>query len=506
MPSPIEHLDVAIIGAGISGVGAAHRLRTECPGKTFALFEARGAIGGTWDLFKYPGIRSDSDMFTLSYPWRPWTGRDAIADGSSILSYLQDTAEEAGVTTHIRFNTRLVSADFSSTTSRWTLHLETTDGGGTHCRTVTCSFLYACTGYYNYSHGYQPEFPGLEDFTGKVVHPQSWPEDFNYTGKRVVVIGSGATAITLIPALAPDAAHVTMVQRSPSYVVSIPRRDRFADAARMLLPAGAAHRLARSRNVLYSQAFYQLCKRAPGVAKAFLRRQARSILGDEEPIVEHFTPAYNPWDQRLCVAPDGDFYRALTSGKASVITDRIDRFTPGGVRLESGRELAADVVVTATGLALQPLGGAVVSVDEVRVDLADAWVYRGVLVAGVPNLGYCVGYTNASWTLRSDLSSRYVCRLLKFMDRRGHAVAVPVPEAAMTRRPLLDLSSGYVQRSAGLFHGQGTGRPWVLGTNYLLDVPAVLLGNVRAHMAFDPMTASVPVRASPPVPMPRKVA
>ncbi|MBG6189990.1 cation diffusion facilitator CzcD-associated flavoprotein CzcO [Arthrobacter sp. CAN_A212] len=483
MASPIEHLDVAIIGAGLSGIGAGHRLQTECPDKSFAIFEARDAIGGTWDLFRYPGARSDSDMFTLTYPWRPWTAPESIGDGASILRYLQDAAEESGLNPYIRFGTRLVSADFSSTTSRWTLQLEI--DGAARRRTITCSFLYVCSGYYNYARGYQPDFPGLEDFAGKVVHPQFWPADLDYAGKQVVVIGSGATAVTLVPSMVDDAAHVTMLQRSPSYLVTVPRRDRIADAARKVLPAGAAHRVARARNVVYPLAFYQLCMRLPRVAKAYLRSQARGILKDEQQIREHFTPAYNPWEQRLCVAPGGDFYRALTSEKASVVTERIDRFTPGGITLESGRELAADVVVSATGLALQSLGGAQLSIDGVPVDLGDAWVHQGVLVTGVPNLGYCVGYTNASWTLRSDLSSRYVCRLLKYMDRKGYTVAIPVPEAGMSRRPLLDLSSGYVQRTADVFHRQGSGRPWTVGANYLLDTPAVLLGNVSKHMAFD---------------------
>ncbi|MHA7275265.1 flavin-containing monooxygenase [Arthrobacter sp. Hz1] len=492
MSPPAEHLDVAIIGAGLSGIGAAHRLRTECPDKSFALFEARGAIGGTWDLFRYPGVRSDSDMFTLSYPWRPWTHPDSIADGSSILSYLQDTANESGLGPHIRFNTRLVGAGFSSTTSRWTLQLETGSDGAAHRRIVTCSFLYACTGYYSYAQGYQPDFPGMEEFAGDLVHPQFWPEDLDYTGQQVVVIGSGATAVTLLPAMADTAAHVTMLQRSPSYVVSVPRRDRFADAVRRVLPARAAHRVARARNVVYPQAFYQLCKRWPRIARVFLRGQALDLLGDEQQVDEHFAPAYNPWEQRLCVAPGGDFYRSLASGRASVVTDRIDRFTPDGIKLASGQELAADVVVTATGLALQPLGGAELTVDGVPVDLGDAWVYRGVLVSGVPNLGYCVGYTNASWTLRADLSSRYVCRLLNHMNRHGHSVAIPVPAPGMSRRPLLDLSSGYVQRAADAFHRQGSGRPWTVGTNYLLDAPAVLLGKVGAHMSFDPVPAAVP--------------
>ncbi|MHA7142496.1 flavin-containing monooxygenase [Arthrobacter sp. Sr33] len=493
MASPIEHLDVAIIGAGLSGIGAAHRLRTECPGKSFAIFEARDAIGGTWDLFRYPGARSDSDMFTLSYPWRPWTVPESIGDQPAILNYLQDTAEESGVTPHIRFATRMVSADFSSETSRWTLHLDTDDDdGATHRRTITCSFLYACTGYYNYTEPYQPDLPGLEDFTGEVIHPQFWPAGFDYTGKRVVVVGSGATTITLVPAMADDAAHVTMLQRSPSYVVTVPRRDRFSDAARKILPAGPAHRVARARNVLYPLGFYQLCMRLPRVAKAYLRYQARGILKDEQQIRDHFTPTYNPWEQRVCAAPDGDFYRSLASGKASVVTDRIDRFTVGGVRLASGRELAADVVVTATGLALQSLGGANLSVDGVPVELGESLIYRGVLVSGVPNFGYSLGYTNASWTLRSDLSTRYVCRLLKHMDRNGHTVAVPVPASGMARRPLLALSSNFMLRAVNVFPRQGSGTPWTLGANYLLDVPLVMLGKVGKQMAFD----AVPGRGS----------
>ncbi|MBE0011305.1 flavin-containing monooxygenase [Arthrobacter sp. AET 35A] len=492
MSSFTEHLDVVIIGAGLSGIGAAHRLQTECPDKSFAILESRASIGGTWDLFRYPGVRSDSDMYTLSYPWRPWTAPDAIADGSSILGYLRDAAEESDLPRHIRFNTRLVSADFSSSTGLWTLQLESTQPEGSAVQTLTCSFLYACTGYYNYDHGHQPDFPGLESFTGDVVHPQFWPEDLDYTGKQVVVIGSGATAVTLVPALADNAAHVTMLQRSPSYVVSVGQRDGFADALRRVLPATMAHRLARARNVVVPLAFYQLCKRAPRLAKAFLRGQARSLL-DEQRIRDHFTPAYDPWEQRLCVAPGGDFYRALASDKASVVTDRIEHFTANGIVLASGRELAADVVITATGLSLQPLGGAELSVDGAAVDLGDAWVYRGVLVTGIPNLGYCVGYTNASWTLRSDLSSRYVCRLLKHMDRNGYTMAVPVPEPGMVRRPLLDLSSGYVKRSAEVFHRQGAGSPWTVGTNYLLDAPEALLGYVGANMAFDIVPAPVAV-------------
>ncbi|MHA7218703.1 flavin-containing monooxygenase [Arthrobacter sp. MDT1-48-3] len=486
METPLEHLDVVVVGAGLSGVGAAYRISTELPGKTFAVLEARSAIGGTWDLFRYPGVRSDSDMFTLGYPFRPWTEAKAIADGSSILRYIRDTAEDPRIRERIRFRTRLVSAAWSSRDARWTLELEVMDDdGGTERRQLTCGFLYLCSGYYNYEHGHEPAFPGLESFEGEVVRPQFWPEDLDYADKRVVVIGSGATAVTLVSSMADDAAHVTMLQRSPTYITAVPSRDRFSDAARRHLPAGLAHHVARAKNVLFTQAFYQLCRRRPELAKKLIRTQTERILGDERTVQENFTPAYNPWDQRLCVAPSADFFRSLKSGKASVVTDTIDAFTPHGIRLASGQELEADVVVTATGLSMLPLGGATFTVDGNPVDLGDSWVYRGLMVSGVPNLALCVGYTNASWTLRADLSSRYVCRLIKYLDRRGHRYGAPVTDGAMTARPILDLTSGYVQRAVSAFPKQGDRQPWTMRQNYLLDAPTALHGNLAKNMVFD---------------------
>ena len=490
MDSSPEHLDVVIVGAGLSGIGAAYRVSTGLPGKSFAVLEARAAIGGTWDLFRYPGVRSDSDMFTLGYPFRPWTEAKAIADGSSILQYIRETAEDPRIRERIRFSTKLVGAAWSSADARWTLELDVTDDDGagratTTRRQLTCGFLYLCSGYYDYERGYEPSFPGHESFRGETVRPQFWPEDLDYAGKRVVVIGSGATAVTLVPSMAEDAAHVTMLQRSPTYITAVPSRDRFSDAARRRLPAGMAHHVARAKNVLFTQAFYQLCRRRPEIAKKLIRTQTARILGDEKTVEENFTPAYNPWDQRLCVAPSADFFKALKSGKASVVTDTIDTFTPTGIRLASGQELEADVVVPATGLAMLPLGGATFTVDGQPVDLGDSWVYRGLMVSGVPNLALCVGYTNASWTLRADLSSRYVCRLIRYMDRHGHRFGAPVPDDAMKARPILDLTSGYVQRAVGAFPKQGDRQPWTMRQNYLLDAPTALRGNLARNMVFD---------------------
>ncbi|WP_051298785.1 flavin-containing monooxygenase [Arthrobacter castelli] len=480
-----EHLDVVIVGAGLSGIGAAYRVQTECPSKSYAILEARDAVGGTWDLFRYPGVRSDSDMFTLGYPFRPWTEPDAIAGGGSILEYLRRTAEDTGAMDRIRFNTRLVSAGWTSAEARWSLDLEETDdGGSTRRRTVTCSFLYCCTGYYSYDHAHQPDFPGMADFGGEVVHPQFWPQELDYRNRRVVVIGSGATAVTLVPAMANDAAHVTMLQRSPGYVTALPHRDRFADAVRRRLPPAAAHALARAKNVLVGQAFHQFCRRCPGLAAGFLRNRVASILGEGH-AREHFTPDYDPWDQRLCVAPGADLFHALESGDASIVTDRVASFTSTGIDLASGTRLDADVVVTATGLTMLPLGGIQFSVDGEPVDLGNTWAYRGVMLTGLPNLAVCVGYTNASWTLRADLASRYVCRLLKFMDRHGHRCAVPTAEPRMGTRPLLDLTSGYVKRAAEYFPKQGDRRPWTMPHNYLLDAPLLALANLRSKMMFD---------------------
>ena len=487
-PHEAEHLDVIIVGAGLSGIGAAYRLEETNPEATYAILEARDAIGGTWDLFRYPGVRSDSDMFTLSYPFRPWTRDEAMADGADIRDYIRDTAAETGVGEQIRFDTRVVAASWSSAGARWTVTVQ----GATGESTLTCAFLYSCTGYYDYARGHQPRWPGVEEFRGTLVHPQSWPEDLDHTDRRVVVIGSGATAVTLVPALAERAAHVTMLQRSPSYLVEQPWRDPFADLARRLLPAGAAHRVARAKNVLTAQGFYQLCRRRPELAKRLLRAGIRLRLPDDALIDEHFTPRYDPWDQRLCVVPGGDFLRSLRDGAASVVTDHIERFTPTGIRLRSGREVEADVVVSATGLRLLPLGGITLEVDGEPVDLAGTVAYRGFMFSGVPNLAFCVGYVNASWTLRADLTSQYVCRVLRHLrDRHLDVVTAPAPPTP-ERRPLLDLTSGYVARSVDAFPKQGTGGAWRVRQNYLLDRVSSARADLPGELAF---RRAAPVRS-----------
>ena len=471
-----DHFDVLIIGAGLSGIGAAWRLQEAFPGKSYAILEARDAIGGTWDLFRYPGVRSDSDMFTLSYPFRPWRDSQSLASGDKIRRYIQDTADEGGITPHIRFGAQVVAAQWSSDDTRWTVRL----AGG---ETLTCSFLYACAGYYDYAAGYQPDFAGLDDFAGRLVHPQFWPADLDHRGKRVVVIGSGATAVTLVPAMAPDAAHVTMLQRSPSYLTSLPPTDVVADALRRVLPAKPANTLARAKNILLTQGFYQLARRRPQRVRKVLRAMAVQGLGDEAYVDTHFKPAYDPWDQRLCVIPGGDLYEEIKAGRASVVTDHIDRFVPEGIRLASGAVLEADIVVSATGLSLLPIGGVRVTVDGEPVAIGERAAYRGLMLSGVPNLAYCIGYVNASWTLRADLSHRYVVKLLRHLDRHGLAVATPAAGPA-AGRPLLDLSSGYVQRALDLFPRQGDRDPWLVRQNYLRDVIATPRADVTRDMIF----------------------
>jgi monooxygenase len=479
------HFDVLIVGAGLSGIGAAWRLQQERPGATYAILEGRDAIGGTWDLFRYPGVRSDSDMFTLSYPFRPWRGTRSLAGGAEIRQYIEDTAAAAGITPHIRFGVRITGADWSSAGARWTVRTAAGDE-------FTCSFLYTCAGYYDYSAGYQPDFAGLADFAGRVVHPQFWPADLDHAGKKVVVIGSGATAVTLVPAMAATAGHVTMLQRSPSYLLVQPGRDAVADALRRVLPAGPANSVIRAKNILLSQGFYQLARRRPRRVRKLLRTLAVRALHDPAYVDEHFTPAYEPWDQRLCVIPEGDLFTAITAGRASVVTDHIDTFVPTGIRLRSGRVLEADVVVSATGLSLLPVGGIALSLNGTPVVIGEHAAYRGLMLSGVPNFAYCIGYTNASWTLRADLSSRYVCKLLNHMDRLGYAVATPRAPGG-TGRPLLDLSSGYVQRALDKFPRQGDRDPWLVRQNYLRDVVATPRADVTRDMSFIRAAALDPV-------------
>ncbi len=463
------HYDVIIVGAGLSGVGAAHHLQTQCPGKTYLILEGREAIGGTWDLFRYPGIRSDSDMYTLGYAFRPWKEAKAIADGPSILNYIRETAREGDIERHIRFGHKVTRADWSSAAASWTLQVER-DGAPAPAR-LTCGFLFTCTGYYDYSGGYMPDFPDVEGFGGRVIHAQSWPEDLDYAGKRVVVIGSGATAVTLVPALAETAAHVTMLQRTPTYVVSRPAQDPVADRLRARLPTKLAYGLIRWKNVLESMLFYNIARKRPSQTKARILGWVRDQLGPDYDVASHFTPPYNPWDQRVCLVPDADLFTALRGGKAEVVTDHIERFTPKGLRLKSGRMLEADIVVAATGLRLQLLGGVEISVDGAALTLSQSMSYKGALYSDVPNLASCFGYTNASWTLKCDLTCDYVCRLLNYMDQRGYAFAVPRrSDPTVIDEPMLSFTSGYVQRSIQNFPKQGSKAPWKLRQNYALDL------------------------------------
>ncbi len=454
-----------IVGAGLSGIGAAYRLQSEHPGRSYAILEARESMGGTWDLFRYPGVRSDSDMFTLGYPFKPWRDAKSIADGPSILRYIRETAAENGIEKRIRYGTKVIAASWSSEEARWTLTLE--QGG--EQRSLTCGFLYCCAGYYNYEQGHAPQFPGVETFAGQLVHPQFWPEDLDYAGKRVVVIGSGATAVTLVPAMADQAELITMLQRSPTWISAVPGRDKQADRIRELLPPKLAHRLIRTKNILFNVGFYQYCRRRPEAARKLLTDLSTRILKDRELVAEHFTPSYNPWDQRLCAVPDADFFKAMKKGKAEVVTDHIETFVPEGIRLKSGRVLEADVVISATGLKLLAFGGLSLTVDGEPVNLADQFVWQGAMLTGVPNFAVCIGYTNASWTLRADLTSRLVCKVLAHMDRRGYRAVVPEPQGHLDETPLLDLASGYIQRSIGDFPRQGHRHPWKVRQNYLLD-------------------------------------
>ena len=469
-----EHYDVIVVGAGLSGVGAGARLLLDRPGTTFTVLEARETIGGTWDLFRYPGVRSDSDMHTLGYPFRPWTAGKALADGPSILEYVEDTARELGVDRHVRLHHRVTKAEWSSEDARWTVTAERTDTGESVA--LTCGFLYSCTGYYRYDHGLEPVFEGRADYAGTVVHPQHWPADLDLGGKRVVVIGSGATAMTLVPAIAQTAAHVTMLQRSPTYVAALPSVDPIAAAVRERLPAGAAYRVVRTKNIATSALSYRLSQRFPHAMRRILMDGVAKQLPEGYDVETHFGPSHGPWDQRLCVVPDGDLFTAISNGSASVVTDRIARFTREGLLLESGEELAADVVVTATGLELLLVGGMTLSVDGVDVDATKTVAYKGMMLTGVPSFAFAIGYTNASWTLKCDLVSRYVVRLLDHLQEHGYDAVTPVDPPEPERLPLLDLSAGYVQRAAGSLPAQGIRPPWKLNQNYRKDVALLTRG------------------------------
>jgi cation diffusion facilitator CzcD-associated flavoprotein CzcO len=491
-----EHFDVLVVGAGISGIAAGRHLQTSCPDRTYAILEARDAIGGTWDLFRYPGIRSDSDMYTLGYSFKPWTSPKSIADGPSILAYLREAAREHGIDRKIRFGHRVRRASWSSADARWSVEVERGDGDAPV--RFTCNFLFMCSGYYDYDHGYTPTFPGMERFRGRMVHPQQWPADLDHAGKRVLVIGSGATAVTLVPAMATTAAHVTMLQRSPTYIVSLPGEDPIANALRRVLPTRVAYGITRWKNVLMSLWFYRFCRRNPTRARALINAWLEKELPGHD-VSTHFTPRYNPWEQRVCLVPDSDLFRAMREGRAAVATGEIETFTENGIRLRSGVELAADVVVTATGLNLLLLGGVDVVVDGARVDFAKTYNYKGMMFSEVPNLALAVGYTNASWTLKAELICRYVCRLLNHLRATGMRQCTPRRrEASLGEAPFLDLTSGYVQRSIHLFPKQGAKIPWRLHQSYPRDVVMLRRGSVEdGVMEFsNPAPAAARVAAS----------
>jgi monooxygenase len=471
-----KHFDVVIVGAGISGVCAAYHLQRSLPDKSFVILEARDAIGGTWDLFRYPGIRSDSDMFTLGFPFRPWQKPQLIAEGADIRQYVEDTARENGIDSRIRFGERVRRVAWSSERAAWTLECDTAQGGVHY----TCNFLFMCSGYYDYHNAFTPSFAGMHDFSGRIVHPQFWGDDIDYAGKRVIVIGSGATAVTLVPALANKAAHVTMLQRSPSYVFSTPADDPLVNALRKHLPERAAYLSTRWLSILANAAFFKLARSWPKVANRLMLDAVREAIGPNIDVGKHFTPSYNVWDQRVCLIPDADLFEALLSGRASVVTDHIERFTPSGVKLASGEELSADLIVTATGLELQMLGGCEVEVDGRRVDFSQTLYYKGCLVSDVPNLAVFFGYTNASWTLKADLTATWLCRLLQHMTERGIARVVPRrSDGDMTDIPLVDLTSNYIKRASARLPKQGSRHPFKVYQSYLADLIAMRFGRIE---------------------------
>jgi cation diffusion facilitator CzcD-associated flavoprotein CzcO len=498
MNNPTEHVDVLIVGAGLSGIGAAHHLQAAFPRRTYTILEARDAIGGTWDLFRYPGVRSDSDMHTLGYRFRPWTQAKAIADGPSILRYVRDTATEAGIDRHIRFGHRVLRAEWSTVDARWTVEAE---HHGDPVR-ITASFLYVCSGYYHYDAGHRPEFPRIDRFGGTVVHPQHWPKDLDYTGKRVVVIGSGATAVTLVPAMTDRAAHVTMLQRSPTYILSMPAEDAIANTLRRVLGARRAYTVARWKNVLMGTLIYRLSRRRPGLLKSMIRKAAIRRLPPGYDVDTHFKPSYQPWDQRLCLVPDGDLFGAIRQGTASVVTDHITEFTATGLSLASGTDLDADIVVTATGLRMLVFGGIRLTVDGRAVELPETMAYKGMMLSGVPNFAFTIGYTNASWTLKADLVAEYVVRLLRHLDANGYDQCTPVnDDPTVTERPLLDFQAGYVLRAIHEFPHAGSRAPWQLGMSYPRDLLKLRYGRIGdgamrfSHRASATLPADTPATA-----------
>jgi monooxygenase len=473
-----QHVDVLIIGAGLSGISAAYHIQTLCPTKTYAVLEGRDTIGGTWDLFRYPGVRSDSDMFTLGYSFRPWPEPQAIADGPAILKYIRDTAAEFGIDEKIRFGHWVQRAEWSSADALWTV--EAARGEGQEPVQFTCSFIYMCTGYYDYEKGYTPDWPGVDQFGGRLVHPQHWPADLDYTGKRVLVIGSGATAVTLVPSMAQQAAHVTMLQRSPTYIVARPSQDVVVNWLHRRLPGRLAYTLARWKALLISMFFFIFARRRPEAAKRYLIRRTQQQLQPGYDVDTHFTPRYNPWDQRLCLVPDADLFAAINAGKVDIVTDEIETFTGTGIRLRSGQDLSADIIVTATGLVLKIMGGTPLIVDGTPVDLAQTMSYKGMMFSDIPNLASAMGYTNASWTLKCELTSQYVCRLINAMDQHGYRQCTPrLNDPTITNEPILNFTSGYVQRALATLPHQGSKKPWKLNQNYVLDLLALRYGKLH---------------------------
>ena len=471
-----EFVDVVIVGAGISGISAAWHLQDRCPDKSYVILERRENLGGTWDLFKYPGIRSDSDMFTLGFRFKPWTSEKAIADGPSIMAYLKETVAEYGIDKHIRNRQNVLSADWSDAEGRWTVRVDR-DGEQVE---ISCAYLMACSGYYDYEQGYSPEFPGSDEFGGTIVHPQHWPEDLDYSGKRVVVIGSGATAVTLIPALADSGAgHVTMLQRSPTYIGALPDVDPFTVRMNKTLPTKAAYVVNRWKSIVFQSAQYQLARRFPNFMRKTLMTMAQRRLPEGYDVDKHFGPSYNPWDERLCLAPNGDLFKTIRSGKADVVTDTIERFTKTGIQLNSGEHIDADIIVTATGLNLQLFGGATISRNGEPIELNDTMAYKGMMLTGMPNMAFTIGYTNASWTLKADLVSEFFCRVINYMDDHGYDTVEPThPGNSVDERPLMDFTPGYVLRALDYLPKSGSRAPWRLKQNYLLDLQLIRRGKV----------------------------
>jgi cation diffusion facilitator CzcD-associated flavoprotein CzcO len=467
--------DVLIIGAGISGIGMAYWLQEKCPQKSFAVLEAREQLGGTWSLFQYPGVRSDSDMFTFGYRFKPWQNPQSLSAGEDILAYLEETVEENNLLPYIQFRHKLVAANWSEEEKQWTLRVQTPNGE----HLMYCRFLSICSGYYDYEEAHRPSFEGEETFQGEMILPQFWRKGLDYTGKKVVVVGSGATAVTLVPAMAKNGAkQVTMVQRSPTYVMTLPNRNGLFVGLKKYLPDGWAYRLTRGVNILGSIVTFSLSKWFPKQAKAFIMNSAAKQLPADFEVEKHFNPTYNPWDQRLCVVPDGDLFQVISEGKATVETDHIERFTEKGIRLKSGKELSADIVVLATGLKIKLVGGTVITVNNQAIDVSNSMIYKGMMVSDVPNVIYAFGYTNASWTLKVDLTANYLCKLLNYMDQKGYEVVTPIRPTSASEEPFLNLNSSYIQRAKNVLPKQGKKRPWRVYQSYLVDMVATRFGRI----------------------------